>query len=70
MMGIIDSATRPDEDCYGDGLYNYCLGLQGASGWVFGNSLHEHDLIDWYKRNNFWHKHSPDADFDGEDKQP
>ena len=41
----IDCEIRPDEDCYGDGLYDYCLGLCGASGWVLGNSMQGHYLI-------------------------
>lgn len=45
MMGNADSKTRTDEDCYGDGLYNYCLGLCGAAGWVFRSSMQGHWLI-------------------------
>lgn len=71
MMGNADSKTRTDEDCYGDGLYNYCLGLCGAAGWVFGSSMQGHWLI-WLvtKKKHFWYKYSPGADGDGEDKKP
>lgn len=44
-MENVDCETRTDEDCHGDGLYDYCLDLCGASGRVFGNSMCGHHLI-------------------------